>query len=154
MVYYMIKHLLFSQESASYIYGLYSGLVNFTPVFGGFLADRFFGQRRTVILGAGLMAIDIMFFPALALLVLGSGAFKPNVATQVGALYPAGDRRSDRALTIFYFGINLGGLFSPLVCGTLGEVYRWHYGFIAAGVGMLVGLLIYLADRSIWPLII
>jgi POT family proton-dependent oligopeptide transporter len=155
LVYYMMRHLLFSQEQASHIYGLYTGFVYFTPFFGGLLADRVLGQRRTVIVGAVLMAIghflmclESMFFPALLFLILGNGAFKPNISTQVGALYPQGDHRRDRAFSIFYLGINLGAFFSPLVCGTLGEVYGWHYGFSAAGVGMLVGLAIYLAGQK------
>jgi POT family proton-dependent oligopeptide transporter len=155
LVYYMMRHLLFSQEQASHIYGLYTGFVYFTPFFGGLLADRVLGQRRTVIVGAVLMAIghflmclESMFFPALLFLILGNGAFKPNISTQVGALYPQGDHRRDRAFSIFYLGINLGAFLSPLVCGTLGEVYGWHYGFSAAGVGMLVGLAVYLAGQK------
>ena len=155
LVYYMIKQLMFTQSQASHIYGLYTGLVYLTPFFGGMLADRVLGQRRTVILGAILMAIghflmafQTMFFPALLFLILGNGAFKPNISTQVGALYPAGDPRRDRAFSIFYVGINLGAFFSPLVCGTLGEIYGWHYGFAAAGVGMVGGLLIYLRGQA------
>src|SRR5512136_497493 len=155
LVYYMIQHLLFTQEHASQIYGLYTGFVYFTPFFGGLLADRVLGQRRTVIVGAVLMAIghflmvlDSVFFPALLFLILGNGAFKPNISTQVGALYFEADHRRDRAFTIFYLGINLGAFFSPLVCGTLGEVYGWHYGFSAAGVGMVAGLVIYLVGQK------
>ena len=151
LVYYMIKHLQFTQERSSEIYGLYTGFVYFTPLFGGMLADRLLGQRRTVVLGAVLMAIghflmaaESLFFPALLFLILGNGAFKPNISTQVGALYPAGDHRRDRAFSIFYMGINLGAFFSPLVCGTLGEKIGYHWGFGAAGVGMVVGLLVYL----------
>lgn len=154
LVYYMIKQLMFTQGEASQIYGLYTGLVYLTPLFGGILADRVLGQRRTVILGAVLMAIghflmafQSVFFPALLFLILGNGAFKPNISTQVGSLYPAGDPRRDRAFSIFYVGINLGAFFSPLVCGTLGEVYGWHYGFSAAGIGMVIGLLIYLSGQ-------
>jgi POT family proton-dependent oligopeptide transporter len=155
LVYYMMKHLLFSQEQASHVYGLYTGFVYFTPFFGGLLADRVLGQRRTVIVGAVLMAVghflmalESMFFPALLFLILGNGAFKPNISAQVGALYSQGDHRRDRAFSIFYLGINLGAFFSPLVCGTLGEVYGWHYGFGAAGIGMLVGLVIYLTGQK------
>ena len=140
------------QPLASQIYGLYTGLVYLTPVFGGFLADRVLGQRRTVIIGASLMAVGhfmMAFEPlfllfALALLILGNGAFKPNMSAQVGELYPPGDPRRDRAYSIFYVGINLGAFLAPLVCGTLGERAGWHYGFGAAGVGMLIGLAIYL----------
>jgi POT family proton-dependent oligopeptide transporter len=147
----MIKHLQFSQPGASRIYGLYTGFVYFTPLFGGMLADRLWGQRKTVVLGGVLMAIghflmafEHAFFPALLFLILGNGAFKPNISTQVGALYPPGDHRRDRAFSIFYMGINLGAFFSPLVCGTLGEKVGYHWGFGAAGVGMVVGVLVYL----------
>ncbi|HUI68162.1 MAG TPA: peptide MFS transporter [Nitrospirota bacterium] len=151
LVYYMIKHLQFTQERSSEIYGLYTGFVYFTPLFGGMLADRLLGQRRTVILGGVLMAIghflmafESLFFFALIFLILGNGAFKPNISTQVGALYPVGDHRRDRAFSIFYMGINLGAFFSPLVCGTLGEKVGYPWGFGAAGVGMVIGLLVYL----------
>ncbi len=154
LVYYMMKQLMFTQAEASQIYGLYTGLVYLTPFFGGILADRILGQRRAVILGAVLMAIghflmafQVLFLPALVFLILGNGSFKPNISTQVGNLYPEGDPRRDRAFSIFYFGINLGALLSPLVCGTLGEVYGWHYGFTAAGVGMVIGLSIYLSGQ-------
>ena len=151
----MIKHLQFTQEHSSRIYGLYTGFVYFTPLFGGMLADRVLGQRRTVILGGVLMAIghflmavESLFFPALIFLILGNGAFKPNISTQVGALYPSGDHRRDRAFSLFYMGINLGAFFSPLVCGTLGEKVGFHWGFGAAGVGMVIGVLVYLAGQK------
>ncbi len=149
---------LASQPFASQIYGFYTGLVYLTPIFGGLLADRVLGQRRTVILGAALMAIghfmmafEHLFLLALTVLILGNGCFKPNISTQVGHLYPPGDRRSDRAFSIFYVGINLGAFLAPLVCGTLGEDYGWHYGFAAAGVGMTTGLLIYLMAAPTLP---
>ncbi len=99
-------------------------------------------------IGHFLMTSDRLFFPALIFLILGNGAFKPNISTQVGALYPQGDNRRDRAFSIFYMGINLGAFFSPLVCGTLGEKLGFHWGFGAAGVGMVVGLLIYLGGQK------
>jgi POT family proton-dependent oligopeptide transporter len=140
-----------TQPLASQIYGVYTGLVYLTPIFGGLLADRVLGQHRTIILGAALMAaghfmmaFEHLFLVALTVLILGNGCFKPNISTQVGALYAPGDRRRDRAFSIFYVGINLGAFFSPLVCGTLGEEFGWHYGFAAAGVGMTTGLIIYL----------
>jgi len=142
------------QALSSQIYGLYTAFVYLTPFFGGMLADRVIGQRRAVILGAVLMAIghflmaaESLFFPALLFLILGNGAFKPNISTQVGSLYPPGDPRRDRAFTIFYMGINLGAFFSPLVCGTLGQRLGWHYGFAAAGVGMVAGLCLYLLGQ-------
>src|SRR5271157_1840153 len=139
------------QPLSSQIWGLYTGLVYFTPIFGGLLADRVLGQRRTVIIGAVLMAfghfmmaVEQQFLFALLALILGSGCFKPNISTQVGGLYGASDPRRDRAYSIFYVGINLGAFLAPLVCGTLGEGFGWHYGFGAAGIGMLIGLAIYL----------
>ena len=146
------------QPFASQIYGFYTGLVYLTPIFGGLLADRVLGQRRTVILGATLMAIghfmmafEHLFLIALGVLILGNGAFKPNISTQVGALYAPGDRRRDRAFSIFYVGINVGAFLAPLVCGTLGEELGWHYGFAAAGVGMTTGLIIYLTATPALP---
>jgi POT family proton-dependent oligopeptide transporter len=146
------------QPFSSQIYGLYTALVYLTPVFGGLLADRVLGQRRTVIIGAILMAIghflmavEQLFLFALTALILGNGAFKPNISTQVGGLYPPGDRRRDRAYSIFYVGINVGAFLAPLVCGTLGEQAGWHYGFAAAGVGMLIGLAIYLYAMPLLP---
>lgn len=151
LVYYMTKQLLFSQEMSSQVYGLYTGFVYFTPFFGGIIADRFWGQRKTVVVGGVLMAIghflmafESLFYPALLFLILGNGLFKPNISTQVGNLYPEGDPRRDSAFSVFYVGINLGAFFAPLVCGTLGEIYGWHWGFGAAGVGMLIGLVVYL----------
>ena len=146
------------QPLSSQIYGLYTALAYLTPVFGGLLADRVLGQRRTVIIGATLMAIghfmmavEQLFLLALLVLILGNGAFKPNISTQVGGLYVPGDRRRDRAYSIFYVGINVGAFLAPLVCGTLGEEAGWHYGFAAAGVGMLIGLSIYLYALPLLP---
>jgi len=139
-----------SQSLASQLYGLYTGLVYLTPLFGGLLADRVLGQRKSVVLGAVLMslghflmAFETLFVGALLLLILGNGCFKPNIATQVGSLYRAGDPRRDGAFTIFYMGVNLGALLSPLVCGTLGQTWGWHWGFGAAGIGMIIGLAVY-----------
>ena len=140
-----------AQPFSSHIYGLYTGLVYLTPLFGGILADRVLGQHRTILLGAALMAIghfmmafEPLFLFALTVLILGNGAFKPNMSAQVGGLYAPGDRRRDRAYSIFYVGINVGAFLAPLVCGTLGEELGWHYGFTAAGVGMTIALAIYL----------
>ncbi len=183
LVLYMVKYLLWPEHSASVIgydalrgalealfgpleiqplasqiYGLYTGLVYLTPLFGGLLADRVLGQRRTVVIGAALMAaghfmmaFEPLFLFALATLILGNGAFKPNISTQVGGLYAPGDPRRDRAYSIFYVGINLGAFLAPLVCGTLGERAGWHYGFAAAGVGMVTGLAIYLSAAPLLP---
>jgi proton-dependent oligopeptide transporter, POT family len=146
------------QPFASQIYGLYTGLVYLTPLFGGLIADRLLGQRRTVIIGATLMAaghfmmaFESLFLLALATLIIANGAFKPNIVTQVGGLYGPDDHRRDRAYSIFYVGINLCAFLAPLVCGTLGEELGWHYGFLAAGVGMTIGLAVYLAALPTLP---
>ncbi len=147
-----------TQPLASQLYGLYTGFVYLSPFFGGILADKVWGQKKTVYIGAVfmaighfLMAIESMFLLALFFLILGNGAFKPNISSQVGNLYEHGDGRRDGAFTIFYMGINLGAFFSPLICGTLGQVYGWHYGFGAAGIGMLVGLSVYHFGRHLLP---
>jgi POT family proton-dependent oligopeptide transporter len=145
------------EQFADQIYGLYTAFVYLTPVLGGILADRLIGQRKSVVIGGVVMAIgefmmmkESLFFPALFVLIVGNGFFKSNISTQVGALYTKGDERRDRAFNVFYVGINLGGMLAPLVCGTLGQSKdahgheRWSLGFGAAGVGMLVGLGIYL----------
>jgi POT family proton-dependent oligopeptide transporter len=146
------------QPLASQIFGFYTGLAYFMPVLGGLIADRVLGQRRTVIIGGVLMAIghfmmafETLFLGALLMLILGIGAFKPNISTQVGSLYPPGDDRRDRAYSIFYLGINIGAFLAPLVCGTLAVQYGWHAGFGAAGIGMLVGLGIYLGGQRTLP---
>ncbi len=146
------------QPLSSQIWGLYTGLVYFTPILGGLLADRVLGQRRTVVIGASLMAIghfmmaiEQLFLFALLFLILGNGCFKPNISTQVGRLYPPGDHRRDRAYSIFYVGINVGAFLAPLVCGSLGEGLGFHYGFAAAGVGMCLGLCIYLYALPMLP---
>ena len=146
------------QQMSSQLYGLYTGFVYFTPFFGGMLADRILGQYRTVYLGGILMAIghflmasEQLFLFALLFLVLGNGCFKPNISTQVGTLYSDDDPRRDRAFTIFYMGVNLGAFLSPFVCGTLGQKVGWHWGFGAAGVGMLIGLVVYWLGRGLLP---
>ncbi|HMG05822.1 MAG TPA: peptide MFS transporter [Chthoniobacterales bacterium] len=143
------------QALASAIFGTYAASVYLTPIFGGFLADRFLGRRRTVLLGAltmaaghFLMAFEAAFLFALLCLVLGCGMFKGNIASQVGSLYKPEDLRRADAFQIFYLGINAGVIISPLIVGTLGEVYGWHYGFFAAGVGMLLSIGIYLSGQK------
>ncbi len=139
-----------NQALSSQIYGIYTGLVYLTPIFGGIIADKYLGQKRSVYWGGFLMAIghflmasEKFFLLALIFLIIGNGFFKPNISTQVGSLYSATDDRRDRAYLIFYMGVNLGAFFSPLVCGTLGQKVGWHWGFGAAGVGMLIGSLVY-----------
>lgn len=146
------------QALATQIFGLYIGLIYFVPVLGGLLGDRVLGRRRAVIAGgvlmAGghfLMAFEAAFLFALGLLILGSGLLKGNLAAQVGGLYAKNDSRRDTAFSLYCMSINVGAFVAPLVCGTLGELYGWHYGFGAAGVGMLIGILIYLQGRDYLP---
>ena len=179
LVLYMVKHLLLpgqvesvagieqlralyggidGQAFASAIFGTYAATVYLTPILGGWLADRVLGKRRTVLLGAVtmalghfLMAFNVTFLLALLCLILGSGMFKGNIASQVGALYKPDDLRRADAFQIFYLGINAGVIASPLIVGTLGEKVGWHWGFGAAGVGMLIGLAIYVAGQKYLP---
>ncbi len=163
-VLYMTKMLLMPDSEASNIYGSYTGLVYLTPLLGGYLSDRFLGNRRSIEIGGVLMALGqfTMFFSAassgvsaitlmwigLTLLNIGNGFFKPNISTMVGQLYPKGDRRIDAAFTIFYMGINLGAFFSPLVCGTLAEKIDFKWGFLAAGIGMIIGLITFVLQKN------
>ncbi len=146
------------QALASAVFGTYAAGVYLTPLFGGFLADRWLGRRRTVIAGGVtmasghfLLAFEASFLLALACLVLGSGLHKGNISSQVGGLYATGDLRRAAGFQVFFVAASLGVMVSPLVIGTLGEVYGWHYGFGAAGVGMLIGLTVYIAGRRHLP---
>jgi len=146
------------QPLASTIFGLYTGLVYLTPIAGGLIADRWLGRTRTIIIGAllmsaghFLMAFDFSFLLALTCLLTGVGCFKGNLASQVGGLYPKGDNRRADAFQIYYIFINGGVIAAPLIAGTLGEKVGWHWGFGAAGVGMLIGLTIYLLGRKYLP---
>jgi POT family proton-dependent oligopeptide transporter len=152
---------LSTQALSSQIYGFYTGFVYLAPIIGGTISDRWLGQRRAVVVGGVLMAIaefmlmkQSLFFPALILMIVGNGFFKPNISTQVGNLYPAGDHRRDRAFSVFYVGINVGATLSPLIAGTLGENYAPYgkWGFCSAGVGMILGLIVYLwGQRHLAP---
>lgn len=140
------------------IAGLYAGLVYLTPLFGGLLADRVLGRTRTIVLGASLMALghfmmafESSFLLAIACLLVGVGCFKGNISAQVGALYAPGDKRNASAFQIFLLSVQIAVIASPLVCGTLGEKVGYHWGFGAAGVGMLIGLMVYLAGRGWLP---
>lgn len=154
LIFYMTKGLLGMNDSqASSIYGAYTSLVYMTPFLGGLLADRILGKRYAVVLGGILMSAghllmtvesELPFYFALALLIVGNGFFKPNISTMVGQLYGTGDARRDNGFNIFYMGINLGAAISPLLCGYVGEVYGWHYGFGLATIGMLVGLAVFI----------
>ena len=143
---------------ASAIFGMYTGLVYLTPIAGGVIADRWLGRTRTVTLGAilmaaghFLMAFDVSFLAALLCLLIGVGLFKGNLASQVGALYAPEDLRRADAFQIYYLFINGAVIAAPLIAGTLGEVYGWHYGFGVAGIGMVIGLGIYLAGHKWLP---
>ena len=147
-----------TQALATQIFGLYVGLIYFVPVFGGLAGDRWLGQRKAVIVGAVLMALGhflMVFEPAflfaLTTLIVGAGLLKGNLAAQVGALYDKADQKRDAAFSIYTVSINVGAFVAPLVCGSLGELYGWHYGFGAAGVGMLIGLAIYLSGSRYLP---
>jgi proton-dependent oligopeptide transporter, POT family len=151
-----------SKDDALRLYAWYTGLFYFTPLIGGWLSDRYLGQRTAVIIGGVTMAVAqftlafaihpdrtsmVAFIAGLALMIAGNGFFKPNISTMVGELYAPGDARRDGGFTIFYMGINVGALLAPLVCSTLGEnpQYGWSYGYLCAGVAMLGSVLIQLA---------
>jgi POT family proton-dependent oligopeptide transporter len=160
LIFYLTKHWLYSDERASVIYGAYTALVYITPVIGGYLADRYLGQRKAVLFGAVLLAFGhflmgvegeggqgsptlSVFWLALSFIIVGSGFLKANISVIVGQLYPRTDPRRDPAYTIFYMGINLGAALGSALCGYLGETYGWSYGFGAAGIGMLFGLAVF-----------
>ncbi|MEX6631934.1 peptide MFS transporter [Hyphococcus lacteus] len=143
---------------AAQIFGLYAGLINMTPLLGGWLGDRILGQTRAVTLGATLMTLghlamtsEQFFLFALALLVSGAGLIKGNMAIQIGKLYAEDDPRRTRAFGIYMFVRNLGAFSAPLICGTLGEIYGWHYGFGVAAIAMALALVIYLRGRKYLP---
>jgi POT family proton-dependent oligopeptide transporter len=143
-----------TKEQASHLYGWYQGLVYLTPLLGGYLADRVLGTHRAIIIGGVLIAsghfclavpAKATFFLGLGLIVFGTGFFKSNISTMVGQLYSEGDRRRDAAFTIFYMGINLGATIGQIICPKLADRFNWHVGFSAAGFGMVLGLVVYLA---------
>jgi len=158
LVYYMTTTMLFGQEKASSIYGFYTAFAYFTPIIGGTIADRWLGKRRAVIIGATvmaaghfMMAFQPAFYIALATIALGNGLFLPTLPSQINDLYRADDPRRPWAYNVYYVGVNLGAFLAPLICGFLGETYGWHWGFGAAGVGMLAGLAIYLWGQPHLP---
>lgn len=147
---YMTKQLLFTDDMSFGIYAAYMSLVYITPTIGGIVADRILGYRQSIMLGGIMMALGhfvltietpFFFYTALALIIVGNGFFKPNISSFLGSLYASDDIRRDAGFTIFYMGINIGGAVAPLLCAWLAEAYGWHYGFMLAGIGMIVGLL-------------
>ena len=166
LVFYLTKHWLFDDGKSNLIYGAYTSLVYITPVLGGYLADRYLGQRKAVLFGATILtaghllmgvegdggqgggAINI-FWLALACIIVGSGFLKANISVIVGQLYPRTDIRRDGAYTIFYVGINVGAAIGTILAGYLGETYGWSWGFGAAGVGMLLGLIVFILGKPL-----
>jgi len=171
LVLFMTKALLFDKAFASNLYGSYTSLVYLTPLLGGYIADRYWGNQRSIIVGGILMALGefllffcastyqsapdvsaMLFFSGLGLMITGNGFFKPNISALVGQLYPKGDRRIDSAYTIFYMGINVGGAIGPIICGLVGDTgnpqdFKW--AFLAGGIAMLISVIVqYLYHRK------
>jgi POT family proton-dependent oligopeptide transporter len=158
LVLYMTERLGLPQAEASIIFGTYAACAFFSPFFGGIIADRWLGKTKSVVIGGVMMmlghfamAFEPLLFPALALVALGNGLFLPPLAVQVADLYQDGDARRDQAFSAYYMGINLGALVALLFCGWLAQTYGWHWGFAAAGIGMAVGLFVYLGFRRYIP---
>ncbi len=167
LIFYLTKHFLFGDDRAYLLYGAYTSLVYITPVIGGYVADRFLGARKAVLVGGVFIAVGHLlialtegpvgvhglhldgYYLALASIIVGTGFLKANIAVLVGALYPPGDHRRDPAFSIFYMGINVGGFLGPIACGVLGERVGWGYGFGAAAVGMLLGLVVFVVCRPL-----
>ena len=178
LVYFLTDQLItggfgMAELDAFTIYGIFTGLVYVTPILGGILADKFLGQRKTIYIGGITMAIGqfilaasatidkttniesafFLFYAGLGILIIGNGFFKPNISTMVGDMYDNADPRKDGGFTIFYMGINLGAFLSPLVAGKLGEQVAWQYGFFAAGLGMLIGVIwFFLRSHTLGPI--
>src|SRR5579872_585388 len=158
LVYYMTKELLFSQTKSSLIYGIYGALVYFTPILGGVISDRWLGRKRAVIIGGATMAAGhfMMAFPpllyaALTTIAIGNGLFLPSLPSQINLLYGPEDPRRASAYNIYYVGVNVGAVFAPIGCGTVGEIFGWSWGFTLAGVGMVAGLLVYIFGQRYLP---
>jgi len=172
LVLFMTKYLLFDTERAGKVYGWYLGLVYLSPLIGGYVSDKFWGQNKSIIFGGLVMAVGQfllasvafmnpevintrfiwLYYTSLLIIIMGCGFIKANISTAVSTLYERNDPRRDSAYTIFYMGINLGAFFAPFVCGTLGEKVGWGWGFLSAGVLMLVGVLNYMMyNRKLLP---
>ncbi len=165
LIFYLTKHWLFSDGKANLIYGAYTSLVYITPVLGGYLADRYLGQRKAVLFGGLLLAIGHslmavegtggqsdpainVFWAALAFIIVGSGFLKANISVMVGQLYKLTDIRRDGAYTVFYMGINVGAAIGTILVGYLGETIGWGWGFGLAGIGMLAGLIVFVLGKK------
>ncbi len=166
LIFYLTQHWLFSDGSSTLIYGAYSSLVYITPVLGGYLADRYLGQRKAVLFGGVLLAFGHLFMAvegtggqddpainvfwlALALIIVGSGFLKANISVMVGQLYRLTDMRRDAAYTIFYMGINVGAALGTILVGYLGQTLGWAYGFGLAGIGMVAGLIVFVLGKKV-----
>ncbi len=157
LVLYLVNKLGWGSQRAAGLYGTYTSLVYLTPLVGGYLADRLVGTRRSMVAGSVIIALGhfclafpsmAMFYLGLAFIIVGTGFFKPASATMVGQMYRPGDARRDSGFTIYYMGVNAGALLGPFVCGTLAQLVAWHLGFAMAGIGMLIGLGVYLIFRD------
>ncbi|HVV68311.1 MAG TPA: oligopeptide:H+ symporter [Gammaproteobacteria bacterium] len=161
LILYMTKGLGYEDHKANLLYAVYSALLYVTPILGGYMADRFLGFQRAIMIGGALSAVGYLctaipnetsFFVGLSILMCANGLFKPNVSSIVGDLYAPGDPRRDGGFTLFYMGINIGALVPPLIAGTLTEHYGWHSGFLLAAAGMILGLVIFSLGRKRLPL--
>src|SRR5689334_868680 len=166
LIFYLTKHFLFQENPAYAVYGAYTSMVYITPVLGGYLADKFLGARKAVLAGGILISIGHLlialvegpqgqtgnylsgFYLGLAFIIVGTGFLKANISVLVGQLYPRDDVRRDGAFSIFYMGINTGAFAGPLLVGYLGERVGWNWGFGAAGIGMLLGLVVFVLFRK------
>src|SRR5687768_12897316 len=165
LIFYLTKHWLFADGKSNLIYGAYTSLVYITPVLGGYLADRYLGQRKAVLFGGlllaaghSLMAVEgvggqddptiNVFWAALAFIIVGSGFLEANISVMVGQLYKLTDVRRDGAYTIFYMGINLGAAIGTILVGYLGQTIGWGWGFGLAGIGMLAGLIVFVLGKG------
>ena len=155
LVLYLVQSQEYSEFEALNIYAIYTGLVYVTPVFGGFLADRFLGYNKAIIIGGIvmilghlMMALPDYLYLAMGLLIIGNGFFKPNISTLLGKFYSEDDPKRDAGFSFFYVGINLGAFMAPLIIGFVGETIDWHLGFSLAAFGMLLGLIQYVFNQE------